>query len=133
MAPETSSPQPVLRPEWWRDPQLTSWNRLPARPPLVPFADVAGARSHDPGVSPWWRSLDGKWGFTGFDRPEDVTAESLRGPDPDHGVGPSHMTVPGAWTLQGFSSPHYTNVVMPFPGDLPRCPRPTRPACTRRR
>ncbi len=122
MAPETSSPQPVLRPEWWRDPQLTSWNRLPARPPLVPFADVAGARSHDPGVSPWWRSLDGKWGFTGFDRPEDVTAESLRGPDPDHGVGPSHMTVPGAWTLQGFSSPHYTNVVMPFPGDLPEVP-----------
>ncbi|UDY37339.1 glycoside hydrolase family 2 TIM barrel-domain containing protein [Dermatobacter hominis] len=113
----------VLRPEWWRDPELTSWNRLGSRAPLVPYPDVEAARSHDPAASPWWRSLDGEWGFTGFDRPEDVTPASLLGPDPDAAPGaPTTMVVPGAWTLQGFSSPHYTNVVMPFAGDPPDVP-----------
>ena len=111
----------VLRPEWWRDPELTSWGRLGARAPLVPYPDLQGARTHDPSASPWWRSLDGTWDFTGFDRPEDVTAASLLGAEPST-ASPSTMVVPGAWTLQGFSSPHYTNVIMPFPGDPPDVP-----------
>ncbi len=122
VADEVSTGGAVLRPEWWRDPALTSWNRLPIRPAVVGYPDLDGARSHDPGASPWWRSLDGVWGFTGFDRPTDVTAESLLGPDVDVWAGPPTMAVPGAWTLQGFSSPHYTNVVMPFAEDPPDVP-----------
>jgi len=86
------------------------------RVPLAPYGDVDSARTHDPATSPWWMSLDGTWGFTGFDRPEDVTADALTGD------GDDTIEVPGAWTLQGFSSPHYTNVVMPFPGEPPHVP-----------
>jgi len=112
----------VLRPEWWKDPELTSWNRLPIRPLLVPFGDLHAARSGEPSESPWWRSLDGRWDFTGFARPEDVTAEALHGPVAGLPGAPSSQEVPGAWTLQGFSSPHYTNVVMPFADDPPAVP-----------
>lgn len=119
-----TAPQPTLRPEWWSDPELTSWNRLPMRPPLVAFPDVASARSVDPAMSPWWRSLDGTWQFTGFTRPEDVSAQSLLGHDAEAAEAgtPDRMEVPGAWTLQGFSAPHYTNVVMPFSGEPPSVP-----------
>jgi beta-galactosidase len=89
---------------------------------MVPYPDAAAARTHDPGASPWWMSLDGEWEFTGFDRPEDVTPASLLAPEPSPTGAPSTMVVPGAWTLQGFSSPHYTNVVMPFAGDPPDVP-----------
>ncbi len=111
----------VLRPEWWRDPELTSWNRLPIRPLAVPFPDVSTARAGDPSVSPWWRSLDGTWSFRGFERPDDVTADAVSGPAPGTKRART-IEVPGAWTLQGFSSPHYTNVVMPFAGEPPRVP-----------
>lgn len=111
----------VIGPKWWHDPGLTSWNRLPMRPLAVPFPDAASARTHDPSRSPWWLPLDGTWDFAGFDRPEDVTAGALlAGGCGD--VGPDTMEVPGAWTLQGFSSPHYTNVIMPFVGDQPDVP-----------
>ncbi len=111
----------VLRSEWWRDPEVTSWNRLPMRAHAVTFPDVDGARTHDPSASPWWRSLDGTWAFRGFDRPEDVTAADLGYPPADD-PGVRTMQVPGAWTLQGFSAPHYTNVVMPFAGAPPEVP-----------
>jgi len=116
--------EPVLRPEWWRDPELTSWNRMPMSAPLVAFPDVRSARSGDPSASPWWRSLDGTWQFTGFARPEDVTPQSLLGHDPDAAAPdtPDRMDVPGAWTLQGFSAPHYTNTLMPFSGEPPSVP-----------
>jgi len=113
MSPPVSS---VLRKEWWSDPELTSWNRLPIRTPLVPHPDLDGARTHDPVASPWWMTLDGTWHFRGFERPEDVTADALVDD------GDRTMEVPGAWTLQGFSSPHYTNVVMPFAGEPPSVP-----------
>src|SRR5688500_13689154 len=87
------------------------------RPPLVPFSDLGQARTHDPAHSPWWRSLDGDWRFLPVKRPESL---------PAHGSHPRHddqrwrtLAVPGCWTRQDDGDPpQYTNVQMPFPGEI---------------
>lgn len=112
----------MLRPEWWLDPEVTGWNRLPMRSPLVPYPDLGGARSHDPSASPWWRSLDGAWRFAMFDRPEDVTAAVVATQGAATQDDAASIEVPGAWTLQGHGAPHYTNVIMPFDLDPPAVP-----------
>ncbi|MCC5953765.1 MAG: DUF4981 domain-containing protein [Acidimicrobiia bacterium] len=108
----------------WTDPQVVAVGRLAARAPLVPFPDVAGARTGDPAGSPWWLSLDGPWLFRRRERPEAVTAADLA-PAPDGG-GPAgrwtELEVPGSWVLAGWDHPIYTNVRMPFGGVPPHVP-----------
>ncbi len=61
-------------------------------------------------------SLDGRWQFKLAPRPEAVTWDTLAA------EGWSAIAVPGNWTMQGYGSPHYTNVVMPFPDEPPHVP-----------
>ena len=103
----------------WEQPELTSLNRLPMRSPLWPYGSAAAARGGDAAKSPWVMSLDGKWDFKLFGRPEDVTAEDV-GAGSVKGYG--KITVPGNWTMQGHDKPHYTNVVMPFANNPPLVP-----------
>jgi beta-galactosidase len=104
----------------WRNPELTGLHRLPARGALIPFPDVETAREGERDASPWFHSLEGRWPFALFERPEDVPAEvvSTEFDDSDW----SEINVPGNWTLQGFDRPHYTNVQMPFPQRPPDVP-----------
>ena len=115
----------------WIEPELTGVGRLPMRSPMVPFPDAASARAgeirldHDGrDSSPWFRSLDGTWRFRYVERPEDVP-DDFAAPDLDDGDAGgdwSPIAVPGNWTMQGWGRPHYTNVVMPFPGRPPKVP-----------
>src|SRR4051812_31065724 len=111
----------------WVEPELTGVGRLPMRSPLVPYPDAESARAgeirfdqDDRATSPWFRSLDGTWRFQYVERPEDVPADFAE-PDLDDGEW-SPIEVPGNWTMQGWGHPHYTNVVMPFPGRPPKVP-----------
>ena len=100
----------------WENPQLTGLNKLPARATLTPFPTAADALTLAREQSPWFMSLDGQWQFKLAPRPEAVTWDELAAD------GWSAIAVPGNWTMQGFGSPHYTNVVMPFPDEPPHVP-----------
>ena len=103
----------------WADPQVVSMNRLPMRTPLVPFAEVASARTQNRAASPWFKSLDGKWKIKRFEDVAEVTASSLTS---DTTKWPQ-ISVPGNWTLAGLGDlPHYTNVQMPWEGRPPSLP-----------
>ena len=114
----------VFGPATWRDPQAVALHRLPMRSPLVPHDDASSARAGRD-TSPWWRSLDGSWRFTGLARPEAVAPAHVAA-----GIDTSSwrtIAVPGHWTLQGFDRPHYTNIQMPFPGRPPEVPADENP------
>jgi beta-galactosidase len=115
------SDAPQLPARFWTRPDLFGVGRLEARPPLVPFPDVAAARSGVRSDSPWFRSLDGRWRFLLVDRPH---ACPVGWADPDHDDRPwNRVDVPGNWTLQDVGDrPHYTNVIMPFGGEPPEVP-----------
>jgi beta-galactosidase len=104
----------------WRDPEQTGLHRLPARGSLIPFPDAETAREGERDASPWFLSLDGRWPFALFDRPENVPIETVATNFDDSDW--SEINVPGNWTVQGFDRPHYTNVQMPFPLDPPDVP-----------
>ncbi|MEM7092791.1 MAG: glycoside hydrolase family 2 TIM barrel-domain containing protein [Actinomycetota bacterium] len=105
-------------------PELTSLNRLPMRAPLAFFADAEAARADR---RPRRRlSLDGPWDFQLFDSP------------PVAGVEPRYtgvVEVPGCWTMQDVGDhPHYTNIIMPWPGlEAPETPDRNPTGCYRRR
>ncbi len=107
----------VIRP--WADPHVVSINRLSMRPPTVASTSLDDARTDR--VSPWRRSLDGRWQFRLFDDTDRVPASAVA--KPAAGASWSTVAVPGNWTLQGVGDlPQYTNVRMPFPGPPPRLP-----------
>ena len=116
----------------WTEPTITGSGRLPMRTPHVPCPDAATARTTTPAEtvgnerdhSPWVHGLDGTWRFRLFARPEDVP-DDVSSPDLDDGdlAGWRDITVPGSWPVQGTGDiPHYTNIVMPFPGVPPDVP-----------
>ncbi len=80
----------------WEAPEITGVDRVPMH--SVPHADRL--------------EMDGRWRFQLLPAP---------GSDPSRAWG--EIEVPGCWTMQGFGDlPHYTNVVMPFPGLPPAVP-----------
>ncbi|MFM8267188.1 MAG: glycoside hydrolase family 2 TIM barrel-domain containing protein [Ilumatobacteraceae bacterium] len=72
-------------------------------------------------------ALDGRWSFRLFDSPESVGAAHVAGPQRGRWTT---IAVPGNWTVpaafhggeQPTDLPHYTNIVMPFPGPPPALP-----------
>ncbi len=86
----------IAIPAPWEAPELTGVGRVPMH--SVPHADRV--------------DLDGRWRF-----------QLLPGPDANPGPAWGEIDVPGCWTMQGWDDlPHYTNVVMPFPGLPPAVP-----------
>ena len=100
----------------WKMPEVTGIAKLPGRSTLFPFESEEKARTGDPGVSRWYRPLDGTWKFSFHGSPAEVPDEALAPTTDDAGWAP--IAVPGNWNLQGWDRPHYTNVQMPF-SDLP--------------
>ncbi len=96
------------------DPNLVEINRLPARSPLVGYDDADSA--HAGSDSAWRMSLDGRWNFRLLDNPHRLppgwpakSATMARSWNP--------VEVPGCWTRQRVGDwPHYTNIIMPWPG-----------------
>lgn len=97
-------------------PELTSLNRLPMRAPLALFDNADAAKA---ATRPRRRmSLDGDWDFALFDAPAEVPADASS-------VTHRHtVAVPGCWTMQNVGDhPHYTNIIMPWPGlEAPETP-----------
>ena len=97
--------------EPWRDPTVSSINRLPARAVAIPCESAELALAVAKGERPvadskWILSLDGVWGFKWKANVWDAEwAKSAK------------ITVPGCWQLQGDYDPAlYTNSTYPIAG-----------------
>jgi len=105
----------------WEIPELTQINRLPMHTGTTPFPDRESALTGERRQSPWFKSLNGKWKFRLFDRPESVAGSVLQTDHADDSW--DDIIVPGNWTAQGFSDkPIYTNHKMPFMNNPPLVP-----------
>ncbi|HXW82596.1 MAG TPA: glycoside hydrolase family 2 TIM barrel-domain containing protein, partial [Acidimicrobiales bacterium] len=115
--------------EDWQDHHVQSRGRLAPRAAFTPFPDGVTARSHDPALSPVFRSLSGRWRFHLAARPSAAPAEFARVDFVDDGW--DEIPVPSHWQLHGYGRPHYTNVAYPFPVDPPRAPSENPTGCYR--
>ena len=104
----------------WQNPAVTSRNREPARPLLIPYPDDATALRGQREVSPWYQSLNGDWLFH-YAESVDLVPNDLAHPDLDDGDW-DILPVPSVWQLHGYGTPNYTNVNYPFPVDPPYVP-----------
>lgn len=103
-------------------PELTEINRLPMHGAEIPYHDLESALTREYKNSSFYRSLDGKWGFTLYHTPEEVPADFASPDRKEENEG--RIQVPSNWTLAGtFDKPIYTNSSMPdgFP-EPPRTP-----------
>ena len=103
-------------------PDLVELNRLPARAPLIEHATAADARVE--AESSWRISLDGKWNFRLIDSPERLPPDwPCKATTLARSWNP--VEVPGCWTRQHVGDwPHYTNIIMPWPGlEAPQTPQ----------
>lgn len=90
------------------DPQVSSIGRLAMGGSVV--ADIGRSII----------SLDGVWSFLLIDSPEHAPVDWAAGPTTGAW---REITVPGVWTRQAVGDrPHYTNIVMPWPGNPPNVP-----------
>ena len=103
----------------WENPGLFAVNRLPARAYLFPFASRGAALTGDRGAS-CFMSLNGPWSFAYAESPC-LAPVGFEQPDFSTDAWDT-ISVPGCWQMQGYDSPHYTNVVYPFPIDPPHVP-----------
>ena len=114
----------------WENPQLLHRNREAAHATLLPYADEAGALAHEPGLSPFYRSLSGNWEFSYADTPDDIPQDFFL---PEYATdGWATIPVPSNWQMHGYGRPLYVNLLYPFPVDPPRVPRENAVGCYRR-
>lgn len=104
----------------WEQPELTNIGRLPMRATLYPFRDEKSALFLDRSKSPWVKSLNGKWKFKLYNRPEVVPNTALSKNYNDSKW--DRILVPSNWTMMGYDKPHYTNHQMPFNNNPPFVP-----------
>ncbi|WP_317984055.1 beta-galactosidase [Affinibrenneria salicis] len=113
----------VLARRDWENPAVTQLNQLAAHPPFASWRSADDAR--DDTASPSVRSLNGRWKFSYFSRPEAVP-ESWRYQDDDR---TDDVNVPSNWQMLGYGTPIYTNVTYPIPVDPPFVPADNPTGC----
>lgn len=113
----------------WQDLGVLERGRLAARASFAPFPTAGAARSFDPALSPWVRTLSGTWRFHLAPRPAAAPA-GFAEPGFDDAAW-ADLPVPSHWQLHGYGAPQYTNVVYPFPVDPPSVPSENPTGCYR--
>jgi beta-galactosidase/beta-glucuronidase len=108
----------------WENQNLQGRGRTDPRASYTPYDDEETALTYERGFSPYFTLLDGSWAFAYFPSPEAVPESAILGSEAGKadGITWADIRVPGSWQMQGYGSPHYTNVVYPFPVDPPRVP-----------
>ena len=104
------NPLDAFGPTSWSSPGVLSIGRMRSRTVRASFDSVADARR---GRTPWVRSLDGTWRFAYLPSPAALTDAHVDPRTADDGW--PTIVVPGTWQTQGHGTPHYTNVLYPFP------------------
>ena len=102
----------------WEDLAVIERNKEPAHCTLMPYSDIASAKSGRRNDSPWFMSLNGRWKFNWAGDPSKCPR---RFHEVDYDVsGWDDITVPSNWQLQGYGTPIYVNVPYPFAKDPPK-------------
>ncbi len=103
------------------NPSLVEENQLPPHVCVIPYENAEQALQGDPGISAYFRSLNGTWKFrwsgSPLESPKDfhISEFDVSGWD--------NIEVPGTWQMQGFGHKIYRNVPMEFaPYDPPHVP-----------
>ncbi|AIQ57826.1 glycoside hydrolase family 2 TIM barrel-domain containing protein [Paenibacillus borealis] len=104
----------------WENHRLLQRNRLPARAAFIPFGDDENALSNERSLSPYFMPLNGNWKFNYALTPAHAPADFHL--DVFDVSGWDDLPVPSCWQMHGYGSPHYSNVVYPFPVVPPLVP-----------
>ena len=91
--------------KFYEMPEIQEINRLPMHGAEIPFADVEQALERKYENSPFYRSLNGKWQFSLYRRPEEVPEDFSS----EDSVEESIITVPSHWDKESCAPPIYTN------------------------
>ena len=91
-------------------------HRLNMRTFSVPYPDRNLAELEEAALSPYFFSLNGKWGFELFNSSREINSDIFSSTPKDS------IKVPGCWQTQGFDSHQYTNIRYPIPYDPPYVP-----------
>jgi beta-galactosidase len=110
----------------WENPAVFRINNEPAHASLLPYADIASAKSFDRSGSAFYQSLNGIWKFryvkNPLETPADFYSPSLNDASWDK------IEVPGNWQVQGkYDPPVFTNINHPFKTDPPYVPHDYNP------
>lgn len=109
----------------WENPEVYAVGREIPRATSIPYSSVDGALSMNYADSPWFRSLNGQWKFNWVAKPADRPQDFYRN---DYDVSAwDDITVPSNWEMQGYGVPIYTNVVYPYPSNIPNIPHNDNP------
>ncbi len=107
----------------WENPAVTQLNALAAHPPFASWRR-ADAALHDT-ASTSQQSLNGRWQFSYFTRPESVPESWTECDLPES----DEIVVPSNWQMAGYDAPIYTNVTYPIPVNPPFVPQDNPTGC----
>lgn len=99
----------------WQNQYVFGVNKLKPHVNIVPFGSKVAAEKQPFEVSPWYRSLNGRWKFhyspTVESRPENFYKKEFDVSSWDN------MMVPSNWEVEGYGTPIYVNTRYPFDAD----------------
>ncbi len=118
-------PMAVFAVNDWENPEVFAVGREYPRATAIPYATVSEALTNNYQDSPWYMSLNGKWKFNFATKPADRPVDFYKnGYDIS---GWAEIEVPSNWEMQGYGVPIYTNVIYPYPNDIPNIPHDDNP------
>jgi beta-galactosidase len=111
---------PVSAQNDWENQQLTGINNEPPHATFYPYADVASALNNDPSLSPFYKSLNGRWKFSWSENPDKRPKDFYT--DGFNDSGWKEIDVPATIEMQGYSYPIYVNQSYEFEGFMKPAP-----------
>jgi len=99
-------------PHDWENQAVSEINREPVHASLMPFDTEAKVAANDFSVSPFHKSLNGKWKFHFVNKPADRPTGFFSSSFDDSQW--KLIDVPANWDLKGYDYPIYTNIRYPF-------------------
>lgn len=109
----------------WENPAVFAVGREKVRATAYPYPSPSQAIQGEHESSPYYLNLNGKWAFAfspnPAERPTDFYKEGY------DVAGWDSITVPSNWEMMGYGVPIYTNVVYPYPQNLPYIPHDDNP------
>lgn len=106
----------------WENPAVFKLNTEPYHCTLMPYQDIASAKTFDKTKSVFYKSLNGTWKFKWIKTPVLVPDDFY---SPGHSTaGWDDITIPSNWQLTyKYDPPIFTNIKHPFPADPPYVPK----------
>lgn len=104
----------------WENYKIDNINRMKPRANFFSYTSKELALTYERGLSLNYKLLNGKWKFLFLEAPE-YSPEGFFMEEFDESSW-EDIYVPGNWQMQGFGTPHYTDLVYPFPLNPPFIP-----------